>query len=180
MDYFLPTSVEINGEEYAIQTDFRVILGIIGLFDEDMTDAEKAAGILMLFYDDYEKITDYQTAIDKCLEFIDMDTGKNSGKKSPRLMDWKHDWKYIVAPVNRILGYECRACDYLHWWTFLGAYQEIGDCVFTQIINIRDKTARGTRLEKYEREWARKNSSMIKLPPKYTQQQKEMFRKLGV
>ena len=45
--------------------------------------------------------------------------------------------------ANRVLGQEVRAAKYMHWWTFLAAYQEIGECTFAQIVRIRDRLARG-------------------------------------
>lgn len=180
MIFELPTSVEIAGEEFEIRSDFRVILNIIeALNDADLNDSEKAEALLILFYPDYEKIKNYQEAITKCLEFIDMGESKPQ-KKSARLMDWEHDWNYIISPVNRVLGYEARAVEYLHWWTFLGAYMEIGECVLSQIINIRDKQAKGKKLEKHEKEWARKNANLIYLPQKYSQAEQELMKQMGV
>lgn len=64
-------------------------------------------------------------------------------KKPPRLMDWEQDFQYIIAPVNHVIGREIRADAYLHWWTFLSAYMEIGECTFAQIVRIRDAKSRG-------------------------------------
>jgi len=51
-------------------------------------------------------------------------------KRKAKLADWEQDFPLIVNPVNRVLGYEVRDCEYCHWWTFLSAYYEIGDCLF--------------------------------------------------
>ena len=45
-----------------------------------------------------------------------------------RSLRFSKDFTYIVAPINRVTGQEVRAVEYMHWWTFLLAYYEIGDC----------------------------------------------------
>lgn len=177
MNYCLPTKVDIAGVEYPIRSDFRVILEIIELLQDDLTPAEKAEGVLTMFYEEIP--SDAAQAINKCFEFMDMG---DKPKKSPRLVDWEKDFNYIIAPINRVLGYECRSAEYLHWWTFLAAFMEIGgDCVFSQIVNIRDKLARGKKLEKYEQEWLRKNRQLVHLPQRTTAAEDKLLNEwLGV
>jgi len=166
MNYTLPTQVNIDGIDYNIRSDWRVALEIIEVLnDADLKYAEKAEAVLIMFYEDMP--TNIAEALKKCFEFLDM--GETQKKKSPRLIDWEKDFKYIVAPVNRVLGYEVRSVQYLHWWTFLSAYMEIGgDCVLSQIVSMRDKLARGTKLEKHEREWLRKNGDIVHLKTQMT------------
>ena len=65
----------------------------------------------------------------------------------------------------------------LHWWTFLSAYMEIGgDCLFSQIVSIRDKKARGKKLEKYEKDWLRRNSDLVEFKVKYSDEENELAR----
>ena len=47
MNYTLPTSVNIDGIEHPIRSDYRVILDIISaLNDDDFTDREKAIAMM--------------------------------------------------------------------------------------------------------------------------------------
>lgn len=176
MTYGLPTTLEIDGAEFEIRTDYRIILSLLEVMnDPEFTDEEKARAMIETIVIDWERICDYKQAVDKCLWFIDM--GQGSGKKSARLVDWEKDYQYIAAPVNRVLGYECRAAEYLHWWTFLAAYMEIGgDCTFAQIVNIRSKLSKGKKLEKHEREWLRQNREIVDLPQKYTAEDDEILK----
>ena len=185
MNYFLPKTVVINGKETAIRYDFRVILTIIeALGDVELENAEKARALLELFYVNPSEITDPVAAIEECYKFIDM--GEPSGKKGPKVMDWDQDFQYIIAPINRVLGKEIREVPYdfeentggVHWWTFMGAYMEIGsDCIFSQIVSLRDKRARGKKLEKHEREWMRRNASIVELRQKFTESEEALFDK---
>ena len=178
MNYGLPTTVTIGDEEIPIRSDFRAILDIMEAFnDPNLDDYDKTEVMLDIFYPEPDRITDMQEAINQCLIF--MDGGKKQGtkKKSPRLVDWEQDFDHIIAPVNRVLGYEARAVEYLHWWTFLAAYMEIGgDCVFSQVVSIRDKKARGKKLEKHEREWYRRNRDMVDLKTHLSDAQEDILK----
>lgn len=78
-------------------------------------------------------------------------------------MDWEQDAALIAPAVDKVLGYSCRRCGYLHWWEFLGAFHGIGDGLFAQVVNIRNKRARGKMLDKSEQEFARENAAVIKI-----------------
>ena len=78
-------------------------------------------------------------------------------------MDWEQDAALIAPAVDKVLGYSCRRCDYLHWWEFLGAFYGIGDGLFAQVVSIRSKRAKGKKLNDQEREFARENALLIKI-----------------
>lgn len=180
----LPKTIEIDGEEFDIRYDFRVIIEIlIMLTDPDLSNDDKAEALITMFYLEPERIRNTKAAVDAAYRFIDANSDRKP-QKGERLTDWEQDFDYIVSPVNRILGYECRAVDYdvnsntggVHWWTFLSAYMEIGgDCLFSQIVSIRDKQARGKKLEKYEREWLRRNADIVKIKTKYSDNESSLI-----
>ena len=184
INFSLPKTVNIDGRDFAIRYDFRVILEIIAMLsDPELTGWDKTEALLTMFYVEPDEITNLQRAVEACFEFID--NSKRSNKKSPRLTDWEQDFEYIIAPVNRVLGYESRAVDYnletntggVHWWTFLAAYMEIGgDCLYSQIVSIRDKQARKKKLEKYEREWLKRNGDLVRLKTNYTEEEEALLK----
>lgn len=184
MDYGLPKSVDIGGEEFSVRYDYRVILEIFeALNDPELDDQDRAIAVLQMFYVDFDALTDYEGAIKACFEFINGSDAKEQ-KKGLRLVSWEQDFRYIVSPVNRVLGKEIRDIEYdpeantggLHWWTFLSAYMEIGDCLFAQIVRIRDKKARGKRLDKAEQEFYRKNRDLIEIKTKYTESENDLIK----
>ena len=177
MIYDLPTSVEINGAEYPIRSDYRDILTIIeAMSDPDLGDADKAEAMLDIFYPSYADMPDcdYDAAIQRCLWFINCGEEEQRGdNRGPKLMDWQQDFLLIVAPVNRVLGREIRSAKYLHWWTFMCAYQEIGDGLFAQVVGIRRKRAKGQRLDKGEREFYQQNRHLVDFQRRYTAKDEE-------
>lgn len=78
-------------------------------------------------------------------------------------MDWKQDAHMIFPAVNKVAGFEVRSCDYLHWWTFIGMFGEIGDGLFATVLHIRQKRARSKPLDKWEQEFCARNSALVNL-----------------
>lgn len=171
MMYQLPTSAEIGGKRYSIRSDYRAALDIlICLTDAELTPMERTMVALDMFYPDMAAIPqeDLQKACDYLVWFLNCgDEGDN--RRRPKLMDWEQDFQYIVAPINRVVGCEVRAVDYLHWWTFISAYYEIGDCLFAQIVRIRQLKSKGKKLDKADQEFYRENRRLVDIKIKYTE-----------
>lgn len=171
----LPTTLVVNGEERAIRSDYRVALIIFqALNDPELDGEQRAKTMLECLYVDSEEIdpVNYEEACKKAVLYLDgmLDEKKTKEKKqSPKLMDWEQDEQMIFSAINKVAGCEVRVLDYLHWWTFLGYYNEIGEGLFSSVIQIRQKQATGKKLEKYEIEFYRKNRDMIDLKTRYSE-----------
>ena len=178
MMYELPSSVAVCEKEYAIETDFRAILDIFSVMsDGDLTRGEQTIGILGIFYKDFLSMPSecFEEAVRKIFWFINGGKEEKQGKP-PKLMDWEQDFQYLIAPINRIVGQEIRSIEYLHWWTFLSYYQEIGDCYFAHIVRIRDLKARGKLKDKADKEFYRKNKEVIDLKTRYSEIEEEIIK----
>lgn len=177
-----PTSHEIGGQTWEIRSDFRAVLDIMEvLADDTITDEERELVALSVFYIGLDPLILSQDEQRESLEwmmwFIRGGRDKESQAGGPRVMDWDQDFHLIAPPVNRVLGYECRSCEYLHWWTFLGAYMEIGDCYFAQVVSIRSKRARGKKLDKSDQDFYRKHKRDIDLKREMSKEEKELVRR---
>jgi hypothetical protein len=171
----LPTSLTVNGKEIPIRTDFRDILLILTAYDDpELTDEEKCITMLRCLYDEPITTDDVQEAITMGIWFID--GGKNSTSMSmqpKKTMDWEQDEAIIFSAINKVAGFETREREYLHWWTFLGHYMEIGEGLFSTVIAIRHKRNKGKKLEKHELEFEQSNKEMVKLKVKYSEEEEE-------
>ena len=179
VEYDLPLAVTIDGRQFQIRErcDYRIVLRCLNaLNDQELTDEQRLQCALVIFYEDYDLIQDWQTAINEMFRIISYgDTGENDQQR-PVLMDWEKDFSQIAPPVSRILGYEVRTPGkYTHWWTFVGGYMEIGECTFSTIVSIRSKKQKGQKLEKWEEAFYRENRSKINLPQKFTKEEEEFF-----
>ena len=185
MIYDLPNAVDINGKEYEINSDFRCILDIFEvLSDNELVSRERAFYALGYFYPDFAEMPpeDYEEAGKKLFWFIDGGQEQTQeARKAPKVMDWEQDFPYIIGPVNKIIGHEIRNDKHLHWWTFLAAYMDIGECLFAQIVSIRQKIAAHKKLEKHEKEWYHKNRKLVDLHTslKYTAAEMEFMKSLS-
>lgn len=167
--YDLPVALEVAGKEYGIRSDFRAVLDIlIAMTDPDLSDYEKEEVMIEILYEDDIPASGYEEACEKAVKFIDANISPDS-KPRHRLMDWEQDAPLIIPAVNKVAGQEIRALKYLHWWTFLGFFMEIGESQFSQIVSIRQKKAKRVKLEKWEREFERENHSLIHLKVKETE-----------
>ncbi len=160
---------------YPVRSDFRVILEIFVMLDDpDLTDADKTEALLRMFY--AERPSDPEAALQAFTDFADPRHSSQDKKSSGRLIDWQQDFDLMVAPINHILGFECRAAEYLHWRTFLSAYLEIPpDSVFARVLRIREKLRTGKKLEKNERAWYNKNRDLVRLKPKFSRAEEELI-----
>lgn len=178
MIYDLPVSVNVGGAEYSINSDYRAILDImVALADPELNGQEKAVVALGIFYPGLDAMPPecWEDALKQCFWFINCGD-EHQNRKAPVLMNWEQDFKYIVAPINRVVGEEVRNMKYLHWWTFISYYYEIGDCLFAQIVRIRNLRAKGKKLDKADREFYRQNRELVDIKMKYTEAENDMLK----
>ena len=183
MNYDLPKSLTVCEKEYAIRWDFRAALDLCAaLSDAALSDEDRALAALVIVYPDFDGMPPehYQAAIERAMWFLSGGETEHPGaKKKTVLMNWEQDWPLIVGPVSRVLGQDIRGMEALHWWSFLAAYMEIGECTFAQVVSIRSKKLRGKKLEKAEREWYRENRDIVDLRTVYTEDEDALLRHWG-
>ena len=181
-----PTSLNVGGVDYEIRTDYRVVLDLFAALsdpeltdtDEQMTAYMQSRVIMEIMFPDCDSIPyeHWQEALNKVSEFIDM--GISDERNKPKTMDWEQDAPILIPAINKVLNCEIRAVEYMHWWTFLGAYMEIGESLFSNIIHIRQKKASGKKLEKWEQDFYKENKSLIdfKQKDKRSNEEKDALR----
>lgn len=172
----LPKTLDVGGKPREIRTDFRDILTILEAFsDPNLTDQEKVYVCLLVLYGDpgqFDK-SELKEAYEKAAAFIDAGAAQKKNTKSPRLVDWSQDERLIFPAVNRVAGFETRAAEYVHWWTFLGYFMEISDGTYSQILSLRGKKAKGKKLEKYEQEFWNSNKDLCVIKARLSDEEKE-------
>lgn len=173
----LPEYLEISGKPYRINADFRAVLNIFQAFnDPELTDNEKCFICVNNLYQDFETIpeNDLQMAINHAYWFVG---GGNIAEKNNthkvKIIDWEQDEFLYFPAVNKVAGFETRAVKFLHWWTFLGYFNEIGEGLFSQVLHIRDKKSKGKKLEKWENEFLSNNRNLVEIHRKYTKEELE-------
>lgn len=164
----LPKEAVIGGKTYAVHTDYREILEIFScLQDEELPEFLRWQIALKLFYEGEIPDEDFGEAAEYFRWFI-LCGEPEQQEPGPQLLDWEKDAQVIVADVNKVAGREIRELPYLHWWTFYGLFQSIGEGNLSMLVGIREKLHRGKKLEDHEKEYYRRNRERVKLRKKYS------------
>lgn len=172
---YLPTSLDICGKTYNINGDFRNVFRIFEAFDDERLSAYSKMKICIIrLYTDEIPQKLYKEAYDKACWFLDGGEALRSAKtESVRLVDFEQDETMLFAAVNAAAHTEIRACEFLHWWTFLSYYISLSsESLYAQVINIRSKIAKKKKLEKWEKEFYKANKDIVDLQKKYSAEQR--------
>lgn len=166
--YELPTEIIVKDIPYHIRAngDYRMILDVFSVLEDDeLEQNERVISALMIFYENFNELEDVlacgddlEELVKQMYDFFNGDKVKaNEVKKARKLLDWEGDSALISAAINHVSGKEIRSEPYIHWWTFLSYYMSVGESILSTVISIRDKTANGKKLEKWEQDYKRDN-----------------------
>lgn len=172
----LPTALTVGGVSYSIRTDYRIILNICQAFnDPDLTEQEKCYVCIRCLFENYEKIPREHLgeAVEKAYWFVGGGDIPQEDTPQAKVMDWEQDEHIIFPAVSKVAGYEVRSAPYLHWWVFIGLFNEIGEGLFTSVISLRSKINKHKKLERSEREFYRQHKHLIDLRQKKSQKEIE-------
>lgn len=172
----LPRSLCVQGREWRIRTDFRAVLDIlVAMEDGELTEQEKAYVMLYILFPDFTRMRheDYEEAMRQASWFIDCGAQHEDQRAKPRQISWRQDENIIFPSVNKAAGKEVRSVKYMHWWTFMGYFMEIGEGTFSTVLSIRQKRMKHQKLEKYEQEFYRNNKKMCDLYVPMTEEEQE-------
>lgn len=167
----LPTAAVLGGRRIEINSDYRDVLRVLswlgGERGVEYTPEERWYIALRLFYRNFAAMDEalYGEAAAYLSEFLAGGKPQERGVPTPKLLDWEQDAALIVAAVNRVAGCEIRALPYLHWWSFLAWFTDIGEGAFATVVAIRAKRAGGKKLEKWEQEYYRSHRAEVELRP---------------
>ena len=165
--YEIPTTITVNDKEYPIRCngDYRMVLDCFScLNDFELTEQERTISCFIIFYEDFNEVEDvadldtdlYVALVKEMYNFFECN--ENPMRSMPfKAIDWDKDSQIVCSAVNKVAHTEVRACDYLHWWTFLGYFSEVGESVLSMVVGIRNKIKRNKKLEKYEKEFKAHN-----------------------
>jgi hypothetical protein len=160
----LPTTVEISGKLYEINSDFRNCLSIILAFeDPDLTEYEKRLIMLELLYN--QMPDDIVEACRVAVKFLNC--GEEIGiihNPKARLYSFEKDAQYIYTAISQSHNIDLETVEYLHWWKFCYMFLDVGeDCFFSHLVDLRARKSKN-KLTKEEKEFCNNNPDLINLP----------------
>ncbi len=180
----LPEHLTVGDTDYPIRSDYRNVLDVFESFqDPELAQEEKCIVAIYMIFEDFscaddvfkaaENGFDVNEAIEKIKWFIS--AGEHQEKENLPTYDWKKDEQMIFSAINdKAKCADVREEEYLHWWTFIGYFNEISrNSMLAFIMGIRNKLNKGKKLEKYEKEFLAKNGELVKLTPPKTKEELE-------
>lgn len=179
----LPEHLTVGDTDYPIRSDYRNVLQVFEAFnDPELEPAEKWIVAIYLLFEDFSCADDVLEAIEGGFQIEEaikqinwfISAGKAPGKEIElTVYDWAQDEQMIFSAVNKVAGKETRELEYLHWWTFLGYFNEVGEGTFSFIVGIRNKLNKGKKLEKHEKEFLSHNKELVRLEKPKTKEEQE-------
>ncbi len=179
----LPEELTVGGEDYSIRTDYRNVLQVFEVFqDPDLQPEEKWIVAIYLLFEDFSCADDVLQAAQEGFDVVE--TQKqilwfiSAGQPEKQIVElpvynWSQDEQMIFSAVNKVAGKETRELEYLHWWTFLGYFNEVGEGTFSFIVGIRNKLNKGKKLEKHEKEFLSHNKELVLMKKPLTKEEQE-------
>lgn len=174
----LPTSLLLQGREYAINADFRPCVNIMRMFERtDLSDAEKIDCMVEIFYKDEIPDRLRTEAAQKAVWFLNLGeapAGRVKGNQGGRLFSWEQDLKFIISAADKAAGFSIRSKEFYHFWEFMSAFFESGECVFNTLVHQR-KLKRTGKQTKADKEWWAENKDIAELKIELSSDEQEIL-----
>lgn len=165
----LPETVEIDGVEYQINSDFRIsILFELLMQDDEVGKRQKLMSGLRLYYPVVpQNLTE---AVDKMIWFYrcgreaEEDRPGKSGGRAKQVYSFQYDDDYIYAAFLEQYGIDLQDVVDLHWWKFRALFKGLReDTEIVKIMGYRSIEIT-SKMPKEQREFYKKMQSVHALP----------------
>lgn len=165
----LPETVEIDGAEYRINSDFRIsILFELLMQDDEVGKRQKLVQGLQLYYPEIPH--NVTMAVDKMIWFYRCGKETESGShgsgsgRAKQIYSFEHDDDYIYAAFLEQYGIDLQDIEELHWWKFRALFRGLSeDTEFVKIMGYRSVKIT-SKMSKEQREFYKKMQSIHALP----------------
>lgn len=166
----VPTTVNIEDEDYEINSDFRTsILFELLMQDDDLDDKDKIIQALELYYPTMP--SNLNDAVEKMLwfyrggknEFETKNTRKGNNK-STQIYSYDYDDDYIYSAYLDQYGIDLQDIEYLHWWKFKAMFKALKeDNMIVKIMGYRSMDISKIK-DKEQKEYYTKMKKLYEIP----------------
>lgn len=178
----LPSTLQVDGSTYAINTDFRI--GIMFeqlMIDKTIQETEKPYLVLNLFFTE-EIPPNIDEAIRQVLSFYSRedvtkpsDTTKSEkvDNQVKRIYSFDHDDAYIYSAFLTQYGIDLQDIEELHWWKFKAMFTSLNeDLLFSKIMGYRSVKI-SNDMTSSDKKYYKKMKKVYALPDERTEEEKE-------
>lgn len=170
---------QVNG--ILINTDFRIsILFELLIEDKKIKNELKIIKALQLYYPEFEKISNYEKAIEYMLwfyrcgkELANSNEEENNNNKNNQIYSYEFDDKKIYSAFLQQYNIDLKEIEYMHWWKFKALFDGLSED--TEIVKAMGY--RSIDLSKIKdsekRNYYKKMKKLYDLPDMRTQEEKD-------
>lgn len=168
-----PTQVEINGELYPINTDYRDALRCFEVInDTDISDYERAYAIVYILFGDIPEDELMDEFVKMAVKFLQCGETRQEQNSKPANMDFEYDRSYIAASFMSDYHVDLSKVD-MHWWQYVDLISGLTEhSVLSRIRYIRDYDL-STIKDARERAKMAEAKKAVALPERLTKEEKE-------
>lgn len=165
----LPNKIEINNEEYEINSDFRTsILFELLMQDNSIGEEDKIIMALGLYYqvipENINEAIEEMLWFYRCGKDITKSKGNGKGKSVTQIYSFEHDDDYIYAAFMDQYNIDLQDIEYLHWWKFKAMFKSLKeDNEIVKIMGYRSMDLSKIK-DKEEKAYYKKMQELYKLP----------------
>ena len=165
----LPESVNIDGNDYEVNSDFRTsILFELLMQDNSIGEENKIYMALELYYpiipSNINEAINQTLWFYKCGKDITKSKGNGKGKSVTQIYSFEHDDDYIYAAFMDQYSIDLQDIDYLHWWKFKAMFKGLKeDNEIVKIIGYRSMELSKIK-DKEQKAYYKKMQELYKIP----------------
>lgn len=178
----LPHEVNIEGEDYKINSDFRTsILFELLMQDKSITEEDKIIQALELYYPILPR--DLNKAIEGILWFYrcgkdEVETKNKGTGKSTQIYSYNFDDDYIYSAFLDQYGVDLQDVNYLHWWKFKAMFKALKeDNEIVKIMGYRAMDVNKVK-DKEQKAYYTKMKELYKIPSNISKGEKEKLNEI--
>lgn len=167
----LPDTVEVNGKEYRIITDFREWLRFSDLLGDDAVNERQKLSLMLNWFEELPPLSEIEVAISAliafCINAVETKSKpKKNGNSGKKVLSWSFDSPYIYAAFLSVYRIDLIQIEHLHWHMFLALFNALPeDTPIRQRMAYRAVNPADIK-DKKERQRIRRIQREIKIPSK--------------
>ncbi len=134
-----PGTVEVEGKAYGINADFRNIIKIITILEDDIfTERERQMSALSWFYQNVPK--NVKEALEQMYDFINLYRISKSNEQHEPYYDFDEDAGMIFSAFFQVYGLDLTQTD-MHWFKFILLFENLNDGtpMFVKVVGYRSE-----------------------------------------
>ena len=184
-----PKFIEVNGNQYIINTDFRIALDCDRIAkDNTINDYERSLAIIYKLFGDkgLNNPNDYEGLLDGAVKYLKCGFEEVSDNSNDENMDFEEDMWRIMASFQSDYNIDLEN-EKMHFWKFMRLMNGLTeDCVLNRTRYVRDFDLKDVKDPKEKEKWLKQKELVAlkkdkkKVSKKAKESQNKFFKLAGI